>query len=364
MRLPLNRAERRRQSGFTLVELLVVIAIIGILVALLLPAVQAAREAARRTKCTNNVKNIGLACINYESAKKTLPPGSTNAKGTSQSGIGWPVQILPFLEDAQISDDALAKYKTSGDAYSAAFDSLNALKPAMYLCPSDGEVGDLPEKFGNPNRRPMSYCGVTGSWYARTNDCPKGPQRVNGKYCLWAAGSYPEIFGPNNFDGLIIQDWGVAMKKITDGTSKTMMIGERWYQMRAWMIGAYWRPATDPTASSTQAPIGPQATVAFFASKNITDRWPINHSPYTACYFDHQNVFTSGNPGGDRPTVPSSTPQLISVNDLPFGSFHPGGANFGFGDGSVKFLPDNIDSKLYLALGSRNGDETVSDTTN
>ena len=356
--------DARLRRGFTLVELLVVIAIIGILVALLLPAVQAAREAARRTKCTNNVKNIGLACLNYESTKKTLPPGSVNAKGVSQSGIGWPVQILPFLEDAQISDDAIAKYKTSGDAYSAAFDSLNALKPPMYMCPSDGEVAYLPEKFGNVDRRPMSYCGVAGSWYARTGDCPKGPKRVTGKYCLWSTGFYPEIFGPNNYDGLIIQDWGIAMKKITDGTSKTMMIGERWYQMRAWMIGAYWRDPTDPPPSGTQAPPGPQATVAFFASKNITDLWPINHSPYTACYVDHQNVFTSGNPGGDRPTVPASTPKTISVNDLPFGSFHPGGANFGFGDGSVKFLPDNIDSKLYLAFASRNGDETVSDTTN
>ena len=238
MRLPLNRADRRQfshrsvngrdQTGFTLVELLVVIAIIGILVALLLPAVQAAREAARRTKCTNNIKNIALACLNYESAKKTLPPGSTNAAGTSQSGIGWPVQILSFLEDAQISDDALAKYKTSGDAYSSTLDSLNALKPAMYLCPSDGEVGDLPEKFGNVNRRPMSYCGVAGSWYARTGDCPPGPRKVSGKYCLWAKGSYNDIFGPNNYDGLIIQGSGTPMKKVTDGTSKTMMIGERW----------------------------------------------------------------------------------------------------------------------------------------
>src|SRR3954469_3488637 len=92
-------------TAFTLVELLVVIAIIGILVALLLPAIQAAREAARRTKCVNNLKNVALACLNYESSRKALPPGSllvldpkTGGAAGTQSGLGWQVLILPFIE--------------------------------------------------------------------------------------------------------------------------------------------------------------------------------------------------------------------------------------------------------------------------
>src|SRR5688572_29808677 len=101
---------RRRLVGFTLVELLVVIAIIGILVALLLPAIQAAREAARRTKCQNNLKNIALAVLNYESSNDELPPGSLNAVGASQSGLGWPVLILPYLEDAPVTEEALEQY--------------------------------------------------------------------------------------------------------------------------------------------------------------------------------------------------------------------------------------------------------------
>src|SRR3954467_6091271 len=109
----------RRWLAFTLVELLVVIAIIGILVALLLPAIQSAREAARRTKCTNNLKNIALACLNYESTKKTLPPASNTALKESQSGLSWAVLILPFIEESTVGDAAIARFATVGDAYAS-----------------------------------------------------------------------------------------------------------------------------------------------------------------------------------------------------------------------------------------------------
>src|SRR3954471_13300921 len=94
----------RRRTGFTLVELLVVIAIIGILVALLLPAIQSAREAARRTKCVNNLKNLGLACLNYESSRKTYPPSSTIATDISTNGLSWEVIVLPYIEEGGISE--------------------------------------------------------------------------------------------------------------------------------------------------------------------------------------------------------------------------------------------------------------------
>jgi prepilin-type N-terminal cleavage/methylation domain-containing protein/prepilin-type processing-associated H-X9-DG protein len=347
----------RKRAAFTLVELLVVIAIIGILVALLLPAIQAAREAARRTQCQNNVKNIALACLNYESSNKELPPGGLNAKSDQWSGLGWPVLILPYLEDAKIAEDALDSFKGGQNVYttgSPIFNELNKLKPPMYLCPSDSELPHQLEKFVNPDWKGMSYAGVSGSAHARGLPCPKlaGFNRPSGVFCMWQ--SPGDLFGPNNWDGLLIQDWGVPLKQISDGTSKTLLIGERTYQIRTWMIGAYWKtPRTEPLKNTP--PIGPQSTVAFFACKNLNDVGPLNHDPYTGCYIGHDNTL------GDRPPVPDSTPRTLSVNNLPFGSFHKGGVNFSYGDGSVKFLPDDLDMRIYLALGSRNGDEAVGD---
>ncbi len=348
----MKSSSEKRHSAFTLVELLVVIAIIGILVALLLPAIQAARMA-RRTKCVNNLHNLALACLNYESAKKTLPPGSVNTKIQQGSGIGWQVQILPYIEESGVSEDTLAKYKTSPDAYSSTFDALNALLLPLYICPSDGDIAAQQEKFGNADRRQMSYAGVMGSYFARTGTCPANKKAS--QYCV--AASVSGLFGPNNYDGLLIQDWGVSIKKVTDGSSKTLLVGERWYEQRAWLIGAYWVTPVDPptTSLSPPAPSGTTTECAFFSSKNLSDKVPINCNLAVQCYQLHDNT-------KDRPQLPTScTTPGISVNDLPFGSFHPGGVNFSYGDGSVKWMPNDIDTASYLALVPRNGGEMVTD---
>lgn len=362
---PTRLGEPAAQGGFTLVELLVVIAIIGILVALLLPAIQAAREAARRTQCQNNLKNIALACLNYESSNKKLPPGSALAvdpdrtKIRSQvSGLGWMVLILPYVEEATVRAESQKYikvdgegYQTVGDAYGggAAMDALNSMLLPMYLCPSDAELRTQLEKFGNQSRKGMSYAGITGSYHARTGTCPS--TITPGQYCV--AASVTDLFGANNYDGLLIQHWPVTLKQVTDGTSKTLMIGERFYQIRAWMLGAYSLPGGGRHAP---VPDGPQASTAWFGSKNVTDRWPINHDPMVNAYQAHDNN------AGDRPTIAPGNPKQVSVNDLPFGSYHRGGANFAMGDGGVRYLPDNIDSLVWLAMASRNGDETVGDS--
>jgi prepilin-type N-terminal cleavage/methylation domain-containing protein/prepilin-type processing-associated H-X9-DG protein len=360
-----SSASRRHHSGlgrpslgaFTLVELLVVIAIIGVLVALLLPAIQAAREAGRRSQCQNNLKNIALACLNYETAKGELPPGSINTKAASANGLGWPVLILPFIEQSGISQQALEKYKAQAqsDAYAREFDKLNQLLLPMYLCPSDQELPLQSEKWGSTAeefaRKGMSYAGVSGSYYARTGFCP--PTKSSDHYCVAANLNANNLLGVNNFDGLLIMDWGVPLKQATDGTSETFLIGERNYQIRAWMIGAYWIGTTDPPLPprSTVAPDGPQPNTAFFACKNLSDKVEINRDPYKGCYIGHDNNL------GDRPPVLDSTPRTISVNDLPWGSYHPGGVNFSFGDGGVRFISETIDVAAYLAFGSRNGED-------
>jgi hypothetical protein len=206
----------------------------------------------------------------------------------------------------------------------------------------------------------MSYNGVTGSYYARTGDCVKAAVgdtwKPPGRYCL--SGDLTS-YGANNYDGLMVQDWGVPVKKATDGLSKTLMLGERWYEQRAWLIGSFSKSPFDPgNARNPVTPTGPQPVTAWFASRNLSDRAPINMGLTKSCYVGHD--FTK-----DRPTgLPTSCAQSgvgLPVNDLPFGSFHPGGANFANGDGSVRFLNDSIDMATYLAIGSRNGGEVVSE---
>jgi prepilin-type processing-associated H-X9-DG protein len=210
------------------------------------------------------------------------------------------------------------------------------------------------ERFGTgaaKERRPMSYGGISGSYYSRTGQC-SGGKKVKGVYCVGTAGN------PNNYDGMFIQGWPVALKSVTDGTSKTLLIGERWYQQRAWTIGAYWTTRDsgepyNPRQNPPPAPTGPQPGAANFSFKNVTDLAPLNLELYSKCYVIHDNAT-------DRPQLPDSCKSPgININDLPWASFHPSGVNFSFADASIRFLPDDIDMDIFRSLASRNGDETV-----
>lgn len=153
-----------------------------------------------------------------------------------------------------------------------------------------------------------------------------------------------------NVDGMLYPGGGVKGSWVTDGTSNTIMVGEKWYQPRAWTLGVYW------TAAGRSAPPTQEETPLNSASsscKNINIKYPPNPNfEITGYYNSHDNAT-------DRPTASASAPKTISFNDLPFGSFHAGGVNFGRADGSVQFINDNIDLVTYGALASRNGDEVI-----
>lgn len=315
MRFRVSALGRR---GFTLIELLVVIAIIAILIALLVPAVQKVREAAARTQCTNNLKQIALALHSYHDAEKAFP----KCPNIGAVGIGWQVFILPYLDQAPLFQQANPALQAYGAANVNEQMGINRL--AVYLCPSydnDFSSSNIDAPTGAPFAFTMHYSGNPG---------PDGINPVTGAaYAVNGAGAGQ---GGLACDGILpyhpaftavappIPD-SVKIVQITDGTSNTMMVFEvAWSgvevapgSLRSWVRGAVW--ASDYTSGRN-----------------------VKNAMRTVKY----------NGGGN-------------YNDVSMGSNHTGGCNVAFGDATVHFLSENIDlNKVLLPLASRNGNENVS----
>ncbi|HLA85791.1 MAG TPA: DUF1559 domain-containing protein [Thermoguttaceae bacterium] len=308
-----------RRRGFTLVELLVVIAIIGVLIALLLPAVQAAREAARRVSCTNKLKQIALALQNYHGSHEHFPPGGLFGQGTggANCGFGFQAAILANMEMKPIYDSLdFAKNFNSSPNIEQAQKAADA-----YRCPSfsgdDGETWTITP--GSIDEMSIgTYSGVSGA------DPPAGTTGSPYDYLYPSSGHC----GPYYFNGMLYPRSAVSIRDVTDGTAHTLLVGERAFELRSWMRGDYYDGT--PTRPSV---------VCSASAKNVTR--PINGKPGRWIY------------------DPKFGTRNILFNDCYFGSEHPGGANFARVDGSVSFLEETIDFALLKALATRDGGEVI-----
>lgn len=321
---------RTRKSGFTLVELLVVIAIIAMLVTLLLPAVQAAREAARRAQCQNNLKNLSLACLNYESAVQTFPPSYTPGPCcNTPSYESWTIVILPYVEEQGLYDQY--NLEVPNEAPENQFVRESRLE--IHVCPSDEGTEMLEKPESGPgsglNYARGTYRGNAGRsdgngmwWDAQQNikAMPsgwKGPLTTScGPRDLW------DKHGTASFcqsQGLINP---VKMKQLADGTSKTLLIGEQ---------------TMKPTSDSARRRRTFWAyTYTSYNKSEVVPETRTMFSDYDRCV-----QFGDSNPCKRA-----------------WGTAHTnGGIQFAFSDGHVSNISPSIDMQAFAAAASINGQE-------
>jgi prepilin-type N-terminal cleavage/methylation domain-containing protein/prepilin-type processing-associated H-X9-DG protein len=353
--------------GFTLIELLVVISIIAILIALLLPAVQAAREAARRVQCVNNLKQIGLALANYESAIGVFPSGYIDLQNNPNftpdldmgPGWGWAALSLPFQEQQPLYNSINFSLMIQSPSNSTAAQT----SLTVFQCPSDPYQQPVilyDSTFTNPiaTVAHTNYVATCG-WEECFMNAPGNPQPIyantydgndlDGDPTDGIYGSNSGItcgFGPAGI-GIFWRNSNTRIAAVTDGLSNTNAVGERCaaHSPTTWtgaVTGARcpaWMATTPWTAPNTPPSSAPNTG---------------NGTAYDQADFDEALCLGHGNathkPNSDNPVFDPDV----------FWSFHPGGCNFVFGDGSVRFLKTGISPGTYQYLMTRAGGEVIS----
>jgi prepilin-type N-terminal cleavage/methylation domain-containing protein/prepilin-type processing-associated H-X9-DG protein len=301
---------RNRTSGFTLIELLVVIAIIAILIGLLVPAVQKVREAAARTQCVNNLKQMGLAYHHFHDSRKYFPPGAVTGaqpKLGIPGGVqhGWAVFILPGVEQGALH----SRYRFDLDWRDAANAGAVTTTLAVFRCPSSPTADVV--------NTGLTFGGAT----VMAGACDYGPNNAINTSGLVPLGLVDNVA---NNGGVLVINFLCPMGAITDGTSNTLLIAEDAGRPEQWRVGQK---------------VGGTASGGGWASRD---------SEYITHGF---TVDGASNPG----------PCAINcTNSNEIYSFHPGGANILFADGSVRFVSTSAPIRVVGALITRAGGEVVS----
>lgn len=319
---PKNGFRSRNRFGFTLIELLVVIAIIAILVALLLPAVQQAREAARRTQCKNNLKQIGIALHNYHDVHSIFPPGcvdsnrATNSPTDAQNnlnGLAWSVFLLPMLDQAPLYNQI--DTQTGGFAFSwqdknfdgSLTDPIDAARTVIpaYICPSD-PMGGINTDMSNLGKSNYKANAGRGAVQTTTSGNPAGAK-----------------------NGMFFENSNRRFRDVTDGTSNTMLVSEKTTQ-------------DDPTGTNLCG--GTRCTWAggiWIGPRHITS---------SATWHTSLRLLDITNVGGESLTYGLGTSTATWADDWIAKGCHVGGLQITMGDGSVRFISNNIDRNTYRDL--------------
>lgn len=322
-----------KRDAFTLVELLVVLAIIGVLVALLIPAVQMARESARRMQCSNHLKQIGLALHNYEGAHKALPPVSVMPVGRTSQPWSAHARLLPYIEQANVAD--LINWDTDHEYTSRP--SVAGIRISIYLCPS--EINDRARPTATMTHYPLSYGFNEGTWF---------------------------VFDPvsqRGGDGAFVPNRAIRFSEITDGLSNTLGAAEvKAFQANLWDSGL-------PAGLDVAPPSTPAELAAFYGGtldENGHTEWvegdvretgvTTTFTPNTFVRYDaagtiHDIDFTSMR-DGESITLP--TYGAITAR-----SYHPGIVNVLMLDGSTRSVTNSIELPIWRGMGTRAGGEVA-----
>jgi prepilin-type N-terminal cleavage/methylation domain-containing protein/prepilin-type processing-associated H-X9-DG protein len=315
--------EIRRRDAMTLIELLVVIAVIGVLVALLLPAVQSAREGARRAACLNNIRQLALTALNYHSIKGHFATGLVFVDadaGNFAGGTNLWVEMLPYVEEANLKEKwDYADYRNN---IAGGQEALSAKVVPILLCPSD----PLPSPVHHLQAAPPY------DW-------------MNGVYGLSSYGGNAGVrsFGnpvtPQSEDGVFFKHSRVRMAQVTDGASHTLLFGERSHE----------DPEYDELPTVVDESMGPLAAWGAWCSASHEFGSQADVLLGSIVPINYRVLPESGVDPWD----------MIDGRLSAFGSGHPGGANFAFADGSARFVAEDIPLEQLQALSTRAGEEAV-----